>query len=433
MFKKYFTQSNLFLALILATGVFLRAYNIGTNYYFTGELGKELLYIRQFAITNTLPLIGMATSHAWLSYGPVYYWIMIPIFNLWNGSPFILFWAALVAAVIGMILNYIFVKKMISQKVAIYSTLIQSISPLLIWQTQLSKLHVFFFILSPVLMYLCYLLWNGNKKYIFWAGFIYGLMFSFHFSQIPLLVVVVFLFWIKRYVLKDYLNLVIGVLVPNITYIWNDYKIFAWLPYRTLNVADKNPGGTWQGLVEYAGRNFFWSQHFWLVGLIIFVCVFVNYIIQNKSKFKKDFLVFYLTSSISLILIANFLHGAPPIHYFLPIFTTLPILFGVYLEKYKYSYVFIVVIFLLNLYGYFNPQFGDDYIPFKKQVKTARSMVDDAKGSSFAIKRIGPYDYFPENYSQNYKYLVLLMGGKLTDNATVTYTINDFTNSYSKN
>src|SRR5258706_539847 len=343
MFKKYFTQSNLFLALILATGVFLRAYNIGTNYYFTGELGKELLYIRQFAITNTLPLIGMATSHAWLSYGPVYYWIMIPIFNLWNGSPFILFWAALVAAVIGMILNYIFVKKMISQKVAIYSTLIQSISPLLIWQTQLSKLHVFFFILSPVLMYLCYLLWNGNKKYIFW------------------------------------------------------------------------------------------SQHFWLVGLIIFVCIFVNYIIQNKSKFKKDFLVFYLTSSISLILIANFLHGAPPIHYFLPIFTTLPILFGVYLEKYKYSYVFIVVIFLLNLYGYFNPQFGDDYIPFKKQVKTARSMVDDAKGSSFAIKRIGPYDYFPENYSQNYKYLVLLMGGKLTDNATVTYTINDFTNSYSKN
>src|SRR5688572_12289820 len=226
--------SLLLVSVALVIGFFLRVYNINTNYYFSGELGKELLYTRQFAITNTIPWVGMATSHPWLSYGPIYYWKMIPIFNLFKGDPFILFWTAIFIAISGLVLNYLVLKKIAGEKVAIISTIIQAISPLLIWQTRLSKLHVFFWVIIPIFTYLIYLLWNGKKKWVFWAGLVFGTLFSFHFSQIPLLGVVFLLFWIKRniYKVSDWIKFTLGVSIPNITFIWQDKSLALWLPYR---------------------------------------------------------------------------------------------------------------------------------------------------------------------------------------------------------
>src|SRR6185369_8653511 len=168
--QKY--RNLLFLFAIVIVGIFLRIYKIDTNYYFSGELGKEMLYISQFAIAHSFPLVGMSTSHPWLSYGAFYYWIMIPIFNIFSGNPFILFWTAVVVSVLGMVLNYLVFKKVAGEKIAILSTIIQSISPLFIWQTTLSKLHVFFWILIPFFTYALFMLWNGRKKWIFWSGII---------------------------------------------------------------------------------------------------------------------------------------------------------------------------------------------------------------------------------------------------------------------
>jgi len=91
-----------------------------------------------------LPLVGLTTSHEWLSYGPFYYWIMLPFFKIFNGNPYILFFVALVTAVIGLLLNFVVIKKIIDSKTALISTIMLAISPLLVWQTRLSKLHTFF-------------------------------------------------------------------------------------------------------------------------------------------------------------------------------------------------------------------------------------------------------------------------------------------------
>jgi len=417
---------------ILGLAVFLRLYGILDNYYFSGELGKELLYMRHFSLTKTLPLTGMTTSHEWLSYGPIYYWIMIPVFNLLNGNPLILFYSALTVSILGLILNFVIVKKISTEKVAIISTALQAISPLLIWQTQSSKLHTFFFILSPILMYLLYLLWNGKKKWLIYTGIVFGLMFSFHFSQIPLLGVLVLLFMIKKYKFTDYLKFGAGVLIPNLTLLWQDKNLLIWIPYRIITSGGRDLVGTLNSFNEFMGRNIFWDHKLWVLASIIFLTVLIHFIWSNHKKIKKDFLIFYLTSSISFIFLANFLHSSPPVHYFLPVFTTVPILFALYLDKQKYWWVALVLIFLINFKGYFNFQKPNDFVPLATQVRIADSIVKDANGSEFSIKRIGLYDYFPETYSQNYKYLILSRGGKLTDKSKNIYTINDFTNSYSK-
>jgi 4-amino-4-deoxy-L-arabinose transferase-like glycosyltransferase len=424
----------LLLFLTVSFGLFLRIYNIGFNFNFEGELGKELLYMRQFTLSHTIPLVGMATSHEWLFYGPVYYWIMIPVFNLFNGNPFILFWAAMAVFVIGMIINYFVVERIIDRKTAIISSLFQTISPLLVWQSRNSKLHVFFFILTPILMYLTFLLWNGKKKYLIWAGIVFGLMLSFHFSQIPLIGVFILLFVIKRniYKWKDHLTFAAGLVIPNITYIWKDWKIFAWLPYRSLNIADKNFGGTVQSFIEYFGRTVFWDNRFWIVGLILFAAVFIHFVYTNRRKLAKEFLPFILTSTIGVVMVANIIHRAPPVHYFLPVYTIVPILYAVYLAKHKWGIYILLIMFALNFLGYFRFIKPAGYVPFTKQMVVSSFIISESKGEAFGIKRIGPYDYFPENYSQNYKYLILWKGGKLDDNSTNIYTINDTLNTVSK-
>lgn len=393
------------------------------NYYFSGELGKELLYIRNFSLTHTFPSIGMQTSHEWLSYGPFYYYIMIPIYNLFNGNPYILLWMGILTFVIGIVLSYFVVSKIVNKKVAIYSSLLQIISPIFIWQTSLSKLHTFFFILSPILMLFLYKLWNKDKQYIFWTGLIYGLMFSFHFSQIPLFLVILLLLFIKKYKFKEYLKLLVGIFLPNLGIIYNDLKIFLWLPYRVVNLGNKSIVDTLNALNEYFGRNLFWDNRLWYLGSVIFIITFVW-----CYKKSTGFIRFYLLSTISIMLIANIMHGNLPIHYFLPIFTTLPILFAVYISRFKYAYLLVLLIILINFKGYFNFQKPDDFVPIQKQIEISKRIIERSKGEEFAIKRIGPYDYFPENYSQNYKYLIYYYGGNLNDNAQKTFIINENNN-----
>lgn len=398
------------------------------NYYFTGELGKELLYLREYSLLGKLPLTGMGTSHEWLNYGPFYYWFMLPLYNLFHGNPYILIWVSLFTFFVGIILNYVVVKKIFNNKVAVYSTLFFAISPLILWQTYLSKLHTFFFVLSPILILLLYGLWKKDRKYVLWTGLIFGLMFSFHFSQIPLLLVILGVLYIKKYKFYDYVTLIFGIVIPNLGILINNWKIFLWIPYRSAIYSVKSILDTPASFNEYFGRNFFWNEKLWLVGSILFIFIFLSYIKKNRDKFRTDFPTYYLISSISIVLIANFLHGAPPIHYFLPIFTTAPILIADHLQKMRYGFVALIIIFLINLNGYFQTHVGDDYVPFDKQIDIAKKVIDVSGGESFRIERIGPYDYFPENYSQNYKYLIYYYGGNLRENSENKITINENNN-----
>ena len=449
MFKH---RNLIYLSFVFVVGIFLRVFRIGTNYNFTGELGKELLYLRSLSMAHKIPLVGLATSHEWLTYGPIYYWIMLPVFNLFHGNPFILFWTSFIVSVVGLILGYVIIKKIAGGKISAIYTILLSFSPLVIWLTRESKLHVFFLILSPILMYFLFRLWNGSKKWIFWAGLTYGMMFSFHYSQIPLIGVVVLLFYIKRKIYKyfHWLIFAAGVILGNITLLINDSlhdfvmtrDLILWIPYRIFgfaglypknNITETSGVGTLQSFNEFMGKNVFWGERLWIPGSIIFIALFVHFIITRHRKFSSDFLTFYIITSVIFVFIANIIHTEPPLHYFLPIFTTVPILFAIYLEKFKFWPFIITAVILINFGAFIkDPEFYGkiktldptlDMIPYSNQVALTSFIVQDANGKSFSIRRVGPYDYFPEEYSQNYKYLVLYEGGKLVDNFPNVYTI----------
>ena len=429
---------------------FLRIYKIGSNYFFAGENGKELLYVRNFVQNGGLPLVGLPTSHEWLTYGPVYYWILIPLVKIFGNSPYILFWISLVVSIIGIVITYFVFTKIIDKKFSLILTFFISVSPLWIWVTRLSKLHTFFFILTPVLIYFLYKIWNKERRYIFWLGFVFGLLFSFHYSQIPIFLVIFAAFWIKRkyLIIRDYLIFFLGLVIPNITVLIYDAgnkfsmikNLVAWIPYRIAgfsgiypknNLDSATAVNTLSSFNEFLGRNIFWDGRFWILTSVLFILMFVVFVLQNRKVFKKDFFVFYLTSSTIVQFLALFILTSPPLHYFFPVFLNFWLLFSYFIYKYwqnKFTRIltalFIILMSVINVIGLNSEHANDmDYIPLKTQELVAASIVKDANGAAFSLKRIGPFDYFPENYDQNYRFLILSKGGNLVDTATNVYTI----------
>jgi 4-amino-4-deoxy-L-arabinose transferase-like glycosyltransferase len=438
-------------------GIFLRVYKIGANYYFTGELGKELLYIRHFIQAGSLPLTGLPTSHEWLTYGPIYYWILIPLTKIFGQSPYILFWLSLAVSIAGIFITYWVFSKIIDKKFAVILSFFISLSPLLVWATRLSKLHTFFFVLIPLTIYFLYKLWNRKNKYVFWLGIVFGLLFSFHYSQIPILVVILLAFWIKRKNLKigNYLKFITGLIIPNITILIYDFQngfsmtknLFLWIPYRVagflglypknnLNVA--SGVGTLNSFNEFFGRNLFWDSRIWILGSIIFIILFVSFAYQNYKKFTKDFLTFYLISSTIVQCLALLVLTTPPIHYFFPIFLNFGILLSFYISQYwqrKSTRVLTVMIFVLmfvaGILGLGKEHVGDTgYTPLSTQEEVTDAIIKDAAGRPFSLVRVGPFDYFPDNYSQNYQFLILSKGGSISLSAKLRYIIYDIGGVY---
>ena len=53
------------------------------------------------------------------------------------------------------------------------------------------------------------------------------------------------------------------------------------------------------------------------------------------------------------------------------------------------------------------------------------SIISDAGGSQFSLKRIGPNDQFEDDYAQNYIYLLWWKGKESKEGESLVYTINE--------
>src|SRR5258706_1472328 len=122
---------------ILVIGIFLRWYKIEHNFNFTAEVGDNLLDIKNAFIQKYIPLKGPPTSHPWLSFGPLFYWIYGPILILAHFNPLSHAYFSLVIGILILVANYFFIKRLFSSTVAVISTFLLAISPLYIMTTAL--------------------------------------------------------------------------------------------------------------------------------------------------------------------------------------------------------------------------------------------------------------------------------------------------------
>lgn len=456
-----FSKADLLFIVIVLFGAFLRFYRIQQNFVFGGEIGDNLLAIKNTVAHGVLPLLGPVTSHPWLYFGPLFYWIFGPVLIFSKFNPFSHAYFGAFFATVVLVLNYFVIRKIFETRVALISSFLIAISPLFLSFSRAARFFSLVIPLDYLFLLFLYLVGQGKKKYLFWLFFVYAVMFSFHFSPLLLLPVIISVLLIKRVKLsvRDLSVSAVGFIIPSLPFIIYDAQhgfsmikdLTLWIPYRVLGFLGLYHKNTVSAQVihenAYSIYNYFSdsfiTSKFAFLGVVV-TLVLAAYVLYKLFIFFKTKRVPYNWLLILLWFVlgiaAVFIHGNPPIHYFVPVLP-IPILFLSLLladlwEKSigkLFTVVLLVVLFLFNLLFYFSSNWFysqqsmatmNPYdVPYVVQQDAAQFIIQNSRGGKFVLHRVGPDDQFDNGYEQNYIYLLWWYGNEPVQHARTTYTI----------
>lgn len=431
--------------IITILSAILRLYRLEPNLVFHGELGDNYLVIKNFLIANQIPLLGPATSHPWLSFGPLFYWLMAPVLSFFKFNPVVGAYFIALTQILLVVVNYYVIKRLFSRKAAQISSFLISISPLFVNLTRQSR----FFSLVTLFFYpFLYFLITDN---LFLCGLSFGIMLNFHLTPIILVPPILIYLIKKKTKFRGYGQAVLGLLVPSLPFIIYNFtngfemlrNFVLWIPYRVagfVGVVPKN-SPTWTTIMNnfyslggFISASFVYRFAFGSV-FVLSVFVYTVYMIKknwNANKISSEFLLvlMFLFGYAGI-----FIHGSPPSHYYLPLYV-LPILFvSLMLARLKSKELvagILLVVAVLNLRYFFSKQwfyqntaqiYENKEVPYEIQLHIAAAINKDADGRNFSLKRVGQYDYFDKNYSQNYIYLLWWKGNEPVEGSKLIYTV----------
>jgi 4-amino-4-deoxy-L-arabinose transferase-like glycosyltransferase len=325
--------------LITLIGGFLRFYKLPQLTTLSAEQGDNYLAIKNLAENKQIPLVGPPTSHEWLSFGPLFYYLMTPIMLIANYTPLApaYFFALIYTAIIPI--NYIVINKIFNKQTALLSSLFISVSPLWLHFSRAARFYCF----VPFIFY--FLLWfiAKKKKNFFVIGLLIGVMLNFHLSPLFIIPAVLSYFWMTKTKINWKL-LSVGFLIPLLPLIIHDslsgFKMISqfllWIPYRIagfLNLYPKNnltPVTLKQTIInfyQFFQYSFFPKNFPWQISTSIYLVFAYLFLFNSKKlnfqKTRKLILLIFGWGILSLLI-----HSQPPLHYFLPLFPIPPILFA---------------------------------------------------------------------------------------------------------
>ncbi len=446
---------------IFLLAAFLRFYRLEETFIFSGEVGHNLLAIKNAFFTQEIPLLGPPTSHPWLYFGPLYYWVYGPILIMSGFNPVSHAFFGAVISILTVLANYFVIKKIFNKRVALISSYLISISPLFMNFTRGARFFSIVSFLIYPLLYLLFTITKEKKHYIFFIGLLIGSMFSFHFTPIILIPFIFSIFYVKKIgsIKEVFLRFLFGVIIPMLSFFYYDVShgfsmtrnILLWIPYRIAGFVGLYPKNTISQKV--VGDNVLSLSDFFtksiintnssvlnvivLIALLSFVLFKISRSIYSKKIIFSEAFVFlwFMWGYVAI-----FIHGSPPIHYFLPLLPLPIIIFALFLERLWSKRIgkagvvsILVVLTIINLKYYFSDTWfflsekamsiHPYYVPYTLQQNVAREIVKDAKGEKYKLKRVGLDDQFEEDYAQNYIYLLWLYGNEPEKEAKITYTI----------
>lgn len=443
---------NNFLIIILVVALYIRVHNLNTNFTFSGEFGDNLLDIKNYYFSGSLPLVGPPTSHPWLYFGPLYFWMMMPIMVLFHWQPYYAVLFGSLSGVFAVWLNWYFIKKLFNPPVALYSSALLAVSPLVVAYSRIGR---FYFLVVPLFyIFYFYLISYMKRGTGLWPILLsVSIMFSFHYSPLIFIPAIVLAIFIKRKSLTklDFFKAVIAFVAPLVTLIFWDMqhgfsmisKFALWIPYRLtgfIGLYPKNNGsaeGMFQGLsslIEFLGRSFAIDKLLWGYLALLILFIFYTAFISSVRNKDKQIEVTTLLVLCALGFTAFLIHGDAPIHYLLPIFPVPFILVGYWFDKVdiKIKSVYMIIFFGIMVSNYQLAQtdgryFGDsretDDLQYAYIEQTSIEIISDSADGKFTLNRVGKNDQFEGDYAQNYIYVMWLLGNEPVNNAKVHYTI----------
>jgi hypothetical protein len=358
-------------------------------------------------------------------------------------------------------LNFFFVRKIFNLKIALISSFLMVTSPFLIEFSRSARFYFFVAIPFYLLLWSAYKIWQGERRFLFWLGLSLGIIFNFHLSPLIITPAIFLVLLVKRknLRLKNLGQGFLGILIPSLPFLVYDLthglemttRMLLWIPYRvagflgffpknnfTLDILKENL----QIFINFFSETFIIGQKNLGILMTLVIIAFLVLNIKKAFKFKKkeDFGWFFLFWILIFGLFGLFVHGSPPKQYFIIMAPVLILIFSLFLEKlwkriggiWVVGMVLILTIFNLKYYFSSSGFYGNcqSFLCLKNQKEIIKTIVDDARGKNFELKRVGEFDYYQGQYAQNYQYLAWWLGNQPEEGTRLRYTIYEQTERF---
>ncbi|OGH06038.1 MAG: hypothetical protein A2W22_03890 [Candidatus Levybacteria bacterium RBG_16_35_11] len=448
------TKEKFLLFFIFILGVFLRFYKLDQLMIFIADQGWFYLSARDLLVNHSIPLLGVPSSVVWLKQGPLgTYLIALSLyFGKFHPISPAVFFSALDSLTI--LLIFYISKKWINERSALFASAFYATSPLILVMSRMPY-HT-----SAIPFFAClfFIILGSKKNYLnlFFLFFILGLLIQLELSNSVLLVLLLIYILFKKIKIskaKVYLStfgLIIGLL-PFIIYdfshrfiqtvglpLWiiNRVRLFLGLTISGNSTTHNFPIALTTVRDQLAQIIFPFSlTFFYFILILLLVSLFMKRreIIESK--------IFLIALWFFVPLFGFLIHAAPGMAYFPLIFPAVCLLIGFCLDFYsKFNKPLVILVFLVILFvNVFNIVKSDYFIWTNKSVRMppnnygfgptylifndlSKKIVSDSQKRNFNVKGGGFLSKY-ESGIDNFKYLILINGGKIDYNSSLKYVI----------
>jgi len=428
--NKYLITS-LSLLLILLMAFFLSSRMIlAGDFFFLYDQARDFLLVKDIVENLNITLIGSRSGIGGFFHGPLYLYILAPIFIMGKGDPFAFTYFFLLIPLLTVIAGFFIAQRLYNSIIGLILALFLAITPR-IWgfvhSTQGLNLIplVYLFIIYFMILYI-----RGNNRAFIFAVFFAGLTFQFETATALMLLPVLGVFYVVFggiSALKDYKIILLSLIsfsLSVITFILFDlrhnflmlrslFSVFGQAPQDGYLVLPERFISHLSSLQSIFASGFIQSNILLLISSIGIIGVFMYQLVKKKIEIDTLKEVF-LFASIPFIFFGFYMLYAYPIYSEYVVGLTIPVLFLFSLMIYYTwkSYVgkifataFILITCLLALLM-IKSQYIDAY-PVDRSAgsyRNQKAVVDwvfqDAEGEPF-----GYFVYTPETFTHGMDYL----------------------------
>ena len=208
----------LFVAVIFAAHVFLRAYQLEQRAQFSWDQVDNAWVSKNMIVNHEFPLVGMqARQGTGIFIGPAYYYFVAFFYWISNLDPVVSPIIAVLVSIFTFFVIFFTTKKIFSLPVALFAVLIHTVSLYLITFDRIQWPVAFIPAVSLLIFYFLYKTIMGNPKYLLPLGFVLGFSFHIHFTSVlyPIIMLLALPFFPRK---KD--TIIFGALGLVACFVW---------------------------------------------------------------------------------------------------------------------------------------------------------------------------------------------------------------------
>ena len=417
----------LFLILSLAFLLGARMILAG-DFFYLFDQARDLLLVKSVAENHTLMLIGNQSGLGGFFHGPLWIYMIVPVFILFKGSPFSLAIFYINLELFTVFIAFIVGSKLYGSRGAVVISLLIALSPA-IWSTVPNTVGADMEPLVYLGIFYCLIKFlRGNKNYFIAAAFLTGLALQFETaSSLVLFPTIIVTFFFGKKVIKEWRIIILSIIsfvLSLTTFILFDLR-HKFLMTNAIISAFSN-GQKGKGYLDLGERfashlnsligvykELLFNQDILLFLLFAVILVFsLLVVIRNKeTEYKKEFLILLFFPILPFAFFMLYPYPVWPEYVF---GLLVPVALAFYLAiktvwKNIFGKALVILFFVLTFLSaltYIQNQYFAKYTAvnsagsYKNQKVVVEWIYKDAGNGKF-----GYFVYTPEIYTQGMDYL----------------------------